>query len=109
MKAYSIPKNHLKTYLTQGMVLKDGSKMSKSKGNTVSPAKFIKKFGADACRVFIIFSAPPEQAMEWSDRGVEGCYRFLKKVWHLAHIWQKFLPPKLQSVHSIELNSEDIP
>ncbi|MFT3742336.1 MAG: leucine--tRNA ligase [Gammaproteobacteria bacterium] len=71
--------------LTQGMVLKNGSKMSKSKGNTVSPKALIEQYGADTARLFIIFAAPPEQDLEWSDAGVEGAYRFLKKLWTWAH------------------------
>lgn len=71
--------------LTQGMVLKDGAKMSKSKGNTVAPQNLIKQYGADTTRLFSMFAAPPEQSLEWSDSGVEGCFRFLKKVWNLAH------------------------
>lgn len=67
--------------LTQGMVLKDGSKMSKSKGNTVSPKEYIEKFGADTLRLFILFASPPEQSLEWSDAGVEGAHRFIKRVW----------------------------
>lgn len=67
--------------LTQGMVLKDGSKMSKSKGNTVSPKEYIEKFGADTLRLFILFASPPEQTLEWSDAGVEGAHRFIKRVW----------------------------
>jgi leucyl-tRNA synthetase len=70
--------------LTQGMVLKDGAKMSKSKGNTVAPQALIKKFGADTTRLFSMFAAPPEQSLEWSDSGVEGCHRFLRKIWQLA-------------------------
>jgi leucyl-tRNA synthetase len=70
--------------LTQGMVLKDGAKMSKSKGNTVSPQRLIKKYGADTVRFFIIFTAPPEQDLEWSDAGVDGAYRFINKVWQLG-------------------------
>jgi leucyl-tRNA synthetase len=70
--------------LTQGMVLKDGMKMSKSKGNVVSPQNFIEKYGADTIRLFIIFAAPPEQSLEWSESGVEGAYRFLKKVFNFA-------------------------
>lgn len=66
--------------LTQGMVLKDGAKMSKSKGNTVSPTELIAKYGADTVRLFIIFAAPPEQSLEWSDAGVEGSHRFLRRV-----------------------------
>jgi leucyl-tRNA synthetase len=67
--------------LTQGMVLKDGAKMSKSKGNTVSPQALIKDYGCDAVRFFTIFAAPPEQNLEWSDSGIEGAYRFIKKLW----------------------------
>ena len=71
--------------LTQGMVLKDGSKMSKSKGNTVDPLPLIEKYGADTARMFTLFAAPPEQSMEWSDAAVEGSFRFLKRLWRLAH------------------------
>ena len=71
--------------LTQGMVLKDGVKMSKSKGNVVTPQLLIKKYGADTVRLFIIFAAPPEQDLEWSDAGVEGAYRFLKKLWKFSY------------------------
>ncbi|MCK5831178.1 MAG: leucine--tRNA ligase, partial [Methylococcales bacterium] len=70
-----------KRLLTQGMVLKDGAKMSKSKGNTVDPQGLIKQYGADTVRMFIMFAAPPEQSLEWSDSGVEGAYRFLKRLW----------------------------
>ena len=67
--------------LTQGMVLKDGAKMSKNKGNTVDPQELIGKYGADTVRLFMMFAAPPEQALEWSDDGVQGSYRFLKRFW----------------------------
>jgi leucyl-tRNA synthetase len=70
--------------LTQGMVLKDGAKMSKSKDNIVAPLALIKQYGADTVRLFIIFAAPPEHDLEWSDEGVEGAYRFLKKLWAFA-------------------------
>ena len=70
-----------KKLLTQGMVLKDGSKMSKSKGNTVDPQGLIDQYGADTVRLFIMFAAPPEQSLEWSDSGVEGASRFLKRLW----------------------------
>ena len=66
--------------LTQGMVLKDGAKMSKSKGNTVDPDEIIKKYGADTARLFILFAAPPQKELEWNDSAVEGAYRFLKKL-----------------------------
>ena len=71
--------------LTQGMVLKDGAKMSKSKGNTVDPEALIKKYGADTVRLYMMFSSPPEQTLEWSDTAVEGAFRFLKKLWKLTH------------------------
>jgi leucyl-tRNA synthetase len=67
--------------LTQGMVLKDGSKMSKTKGNVVSPEEIINRFGADTARLFILFAAPPERDLEWNDTAVEGCSRFLNRVW----------------------------
>jgi leucyl-tRNA synthetase len=73
-----------KNLLTQGMVLKDGSKMSKSKGNVVSPDEIIKKYGADTARLFILFAAPPERDLEWSDEGVEGAFRFLNRVWRVV-------------------------
>ncbi len=67
--------------LTQGMVLKDGAKMSKSKGNTVDPQSLIDEYGADTVRLFVMFAAPPEQALEWSDEGVNGAFRFLRRLW----------------------------
>ncbi|MBL4638064.1 MAG: leucine--tRNA ligase [Proteobacteria bacterium] len=70
-----------KNLLTQGMVLKDGIKMSKSKGNTVDPQSLIDKYGADTARLFMMFAAPPEQSLEWSDKAVEGANRFLKRLW----------------------------
>ncbi len=69
--------------LTQGMVLKDGAKMSKSKGNTVDPNAIIERFGADTARLFTLFAAPPEKDLEWNDAGVEGAHRFLNRVWRL--------------------------
>lgn len=74
-----------KRLLCQGMVLKDGSKMSKSKGNTVDPQEMIERYGADTVRLFIMFAAPPEQSLEWNDAGVEGANRFLKRLWRLVH------------------------
>ena len=71
--------------LTQGMVLLDGSKMSKSKGNIVSPEEILSKYGADTGRLFILFAAPPERDLAWSDQGVEGSYRFLNRVWRIVH------------------------
>lgn len=70
--------------LTQGMVLKDGAKMSKSLGNTVSPEEIVAKYGADTARLFILFAAPPERDLEWSDQGVEGCFRFIQRVLRLV-------------------------
>ncbi|BEU87708.1 leucine--tRNA ligase [Selenomonas sp. TAMA-11512] len=70
--------------LTQGMVLKDGSKMSKSKGNVVSPEEIIAKYGADTARLFILFAAPVDRDLDWSDQGVEGAYRFLNRVWRIV-------------------------
>ena len=70
--------------LTQGMVIKDGAKMSKSKGNVVDPDDILKKFGADTARLFILFASPPEKELEWSDQGVEGSYRFLSRVYRLV-------------------------
>jgi leucyl-tRNA synthetase len=66
--------------LTQGMVIKDGAKMSKSKGNIVDPEHIIERFGADTMRLFVLFAAPPERDLDWSEKGVEGCNRFLKRV-----------------------------
>ncbi|MDH5518331.1 MAG: leucine--tRNA ligase [Gammaproteobacteria bacterium] len=71
--------------LTQGMVLKDGSKMSKSKGNTVDPQGLIDQYGADTVRLFTMFAAPPEQSLEWADSGVEGASRFLKRLWKTVY------------------------
>jgi leucyl-tRNA synthetase len=73
-----------KNLLTQGMVLKDGAKMSKSKGNTVDPQEMIAKYGADTVRLFILFAAPPTQDLEWNDSGLEGAHRFVNKVYRLV-------------------------
>jgi len=94
----SEPFSHL---LTQGMVLKDGAKMSKSKGNIVTPISLIQKYGADTVRFFSIFASPPEQSLEWSDSGVEGAYRFLKKLWNFCHAL-----PVQEGFHSAEKNPE---
>ena len=74
-----------KNLLTQGMVIKDGAKMSKSKGNIVSPEEIVKKYGADTARLFILFASPPERDLEWSDQGVEGAARFLGRLWRIVH------------------------
>ncbi len=79
--------------LTQGMVLKDGAKMSKSKGNTVDPDAIVEKYGADTARLFILFAAPPQKELEWNDSGVEGAYRFLKKLYSKAdRVKQNHIP-----------------
>jgi len=85
--------------LTQGMVLKDGSKMSKSKGNTVDPQQLIEQYGADTVRLFILFAAPPDQSLEWNDEGVEGAARFLKRLWKLvaAHLAEPSAPVSLDT------------
>lgn len=76
--------------LCQGMVLKDGGKMSKSVGNVVSPEEIVSQYGADTARLFILFAAPPEKDLEWSERGVEGSYRFLKRVWSIVGTYHQF-------------------
>jgi leucyl-tRNA synthetase len=81
MLSYDEP---FRSLLTQGMVLKDGAKMSKSKGNVVSPDEIIEKYGADTGRLFILFAAPPDRDLDWTDTGVEGSYRFLHRVWRLV-------------------------
>jgi leucyl-tRNA synthetase len=75
--------------LTQGMVCKDGAKMGKSKGNMVDPDDMIATYGADTTRIFLLFAAPPELDLEWSDRGVEGSFRFLSRVWRLVVEWME--------------------
>jgi leucyl-tRNA synthetase len=89
--------------LTQGMVLKDGSKMSKSKGNTVEPAQLIEQYGADTVRLFTMFAAPPNQSLEWSDSGVEGSARFLRKLWRIVSSHQ---PAKAFDFSDCKLNSQ---
>ena len=84
--------------LTQGMVLKDGHKMSKSLGNTVDPNHLIDTYGADTARLFVMFAAPPEQSLEWSDAGVEGAHRFLKRLWTFAFQHQKLIQEVNQTV-----------
>ncbi len=78
-----------KNLLTQGMVIKDGAKMSKSLGNVVSPAEIIEKYGADTARLFILFAAPPERELDWSDKGVEGSYRFINRVYRAVYEYKE--------------------
>ena len=92
--------------LTQGMVCMDGSKMSKSKGNVVSPEEIIEKYGADTARLFILFAAPPERDLEWSDQGVEGCYRFLNRVWRLVAQYHSTLTQNTQTQEFGDLDAE---
>jgi len=92
--------------LTQGMVCMDGSKMSKSKGNVVSPEEIIEKYGADTARLFILFAAPPDRDLEWSDQGVEGCYRFLNRVWRLVAQYHSALAENTRTDMSEDLDAE---
>ncbi|WP_445080301.1 leucine--tRNA ligase [Brevibacillus laterosporus] len=85
-----------RSLLTQGMVLKDGAKMSKSKGNVVSPDEMIEKYGADTVRLFILFAAPPERDLDWTDTGVEGSFRFLNRVWRLVESNQELFQAPYQ-------------
>lgn len=93
--------------LTQGMVLKDGAKMSKSKGNVVSPEEIIDKYGADTARLFILFAAPPERDLEWSDQAVEGCYRFLNRVWRITSAFADQIREVKGIVDLSQLNDRD--
>jgi len=82
-------------WLAQGMVLKDGAKMSKSKGNVVDPKDILDEYGADTARLFILFASPPEKDLEWSDKGVEGADRFLNRVW-------RFVTENLELINNAE-------
>lgn len=94
-----------KNLLTQGMVNKDGKKMSKSLGNVVSPEEIINKYGADTARLFILFAAPPERELDWSDAGVEGSYRFLNRVYRLVYeIKEKY--PEVPSAFEIKTDAD---
>lgn len=94
-----------KNLLTQGMVLKDGTKMSKSKGNTVDPQGLIEKYGADTVRLFTMFAAPPEQSLEWSDNAVDGSFRFIRRLWRQV---KEHVDTGLTGGYSVdELSSED--
>ena len=92
-----------KKLLTQGMVLKDGYKMSKSKGNTVDPQKFIDQYGADTIRLYMMFTSPPEQSLEWSDTAIEGSFRFLKRVWNLVSERKQFSEQQPKEFTKLEL------
>jgi leucyl-tRNA synthetase len=93
--------------LTQGMVIKDGAKMSKSLGNVVSPEEIISQFGADTARLFIMFAAPPERELEWSDQGVEGSFRFLNRVWRIVAHFESQLVEHVTEYDTANLNEED--
>ena len=93
--------------LTQGMVIKDGAKMSKSLGNVVSPEEIINKYGADTARLFILFAAPVERDLDWSDQGVEGSFRFLNRVWRILGIFEDAIKAGADNYNVDELNAEE--
>ncbi|MEX5284694.1 leucine--tRNA ligase [Selenomonas sputigena] len=93
--------------LTQGMVIKDGAKMSKSKGNVVSPEEIIRKYGADTARLFILFAAPVERDLEWSDQGVEGAYRFLNRVWRIIGHFSNAIQEGIDDYDRTTLTAEE--
>ena len=93
--------------LTQGMVIKDGAKMSKSLGNVVSPEEIISKYGADTARLFIMFAAPPERELEWSDQGVEGSFRFINRGWRIVSHFQGELAQKVTGYDTSKLDEAD--
>ena len=99
-----------KRLLTQGMVLKDGEVMSKSRGNIVDPDSIISKYGADTLRLFILFAAPPETELEWDDRGIEGAFKFLNRVWRVQdNLKNKATPELIRIMHkTIKKVSEDV-
>ena len=103
-----LPSEPFSKLLTQGMVLKDGAKMSKSKGNVVDPQQLIQEYGADTVRLFILFAAPPTQSLEWSDTAIAGCHRFLSRVWKLVcdfiHIDSKKF--NTDAVELVNINNE---
>ena len=96
-----------KNLLTQGMVIKDGSKMSKSKGNVVSPEEIIAKYGADTARLFILFAAPPERDLEWNDQAVEGSYRFLGRLWRIVDHYATFMAGEESQYDSDTLSKDE--
>lgn len=93
--------------LTQGMVIKDGAKMSKSLGNVVSPEEILEKYGADTARLFILFAAPPERELEWSDQGVEGSFRFLNRIWRIVLNYMPQLEQKITAYDAAALTEAD--
>ena len=93
--------------LTQGMVIKDGAKMSKSLGNVVSPEEIIEKYGADTARLFILFAAPVERDLDWSDQGVEGAYRFLNRVWRILLQFEDIIKSAPESYDPTGLTAEE--
>ncbi len=93
--------------LTQGMVIKDGAKMSKSLGNVVSPEEILSKYGADTARLFILFAAPPERELEWSDQGVEGSFRFLNRIWRIVQAFEAVLAQKVTEYDHSTLSEAD--
>jgi leucyl-tRNA synthetase len=99
-----------KRLLTQGMVLKGGEVMSKSRGNIVDPDSMISKYGADTLRLFILFAAPPETELEWDDRGIEGAFKFLNRVWRIQdNLKSKASPELIRIMHkTIKKVSEDM-
>ncbi len=97
-----------KNLLTQGMVLKDGSKMSKSKGNTVDPDEIFENFGADTARLFILSDSPPARDFDWSDAGVEGCYKFLNRVWRLVSENQNYITKDYKIEFPLKRENDDL-
>lgn len=94
--------------LTQGMVLKDGAKMSKAKGNTVDPQQLIENYGADTVRLFMMFAAPPELALEWSDDGVQGAFRFLKRFWSAVQTHVAAGPARMPDVSTLNDSQKEL-
>ena len=94
--------------LTQGMVLKDGSKMSKSKGNTVDPDEIFENYGADTARLFILSDSPPARDFDWSDAGVEGCYKFLNRVWRLVSSNAEFINLNYKLPNNLSKEDDDM-